>query len=76
MLIVPALPPLDGLLLGLLLQAAAARATVAKAAIAVVRLIVFPFVGQEWRPVNGRRLGRSQVAAQGQIGGVAQVRAG
>jgi hypothetical protein len=56
MSIVPALPPLDGLLvLGLLLQAAAAMATVAKAAIAVVRLIVFPFVGQGWRPVNGRR---------------------
>jgi hypothetical protein len=51
MSIVPALPPLDGLvLLGLLPQAAAARATVAKAAIAVVRLIVFPFVGQGWRP--------------------------
>jgi hypothetical protein len=76
MSIVPALPPLDELLLGLLLQAAAARATVAKPAIAVVRLIVLPFVGQGWRLVNGRRLGRSQAATQGRIGRVARVRDG
>lgn len=50
MSIVPALPPLDGLVLVLLLQAAAARATVAKAAIAVVHLIVLPFVGQGAAP--------------------------
>lgn len=76
MSIVPALPPLDELLLGLLLQAAAARATVAKAAIAVVRLIVLPFVGQGVAPGKRPPPGPKPGGAQGRMGRVAQVRDG